>query len=141
MSGFVLHKQLREDTHPVIQLDLCDVLLMNDTRFPWCILAPRLPDAREIHSLEPAHQQMLWQETSQVAGCLEGITGAHKMNIAALGNLVPQLHVHVIARFEEDAAWPGPVWGVGTPEPYEALLLRERIEVLSQGLSRRLSAT
>lgn len=111
MSLFDLHPQLAADTLRVGRLELCELLLMNDSNFPWLILVPAVNDVREIHALPPGDQRKLMQEITFVSRRLERLTNADKMNVAALGNMVPQLHVHVIARFEADPAWPGPVWG------------------------------
>ena len=101
---FELHPQLAADTFVIGDLPLCRVLLMNDARFPWVILVPRRKDISEIYDLTMQDQQLLWQ--------------ADKMNIAALGNVVPQLHVHHVARFKTDAVWPKPIWGQGVAESY-----------------------
>ncbi len=108
-SEFGLHERLAADTLPVADWPLSRVLLMNDARFPWLILVPRVPDAREIHRLPDDTRAALFDEITRATARLEEVTGADKMNVAALGNMVPQLHVHVIARFEGDAGWPGPV--------------------------------
>lgn len=115
---FNLHPQLAADTFVVGDLPLCRLLLMNDARFPWVILVPRRLDISEVYDLPMLEQQMLWQESALVAEKLMQLTQADKMNLAALGNVVPQLHVHHVARFKTDVAWPKPVWGQGTAEPY-----------------------
>jgi diadenosine tetraphosphate (Ap4A) HIT family hydrolase len=116
--SYTLHPQLAADTYQVAQLPLCDLLLMNDARYPWCILVPRLEGLRDLHEVPAAHKTQLQQETDQISLLLSELTDAYKMNVAALGNMVEQLHIHVIARRPDDAAWPGPVWGVGAAEPY-----------------------
>lgn len=118
MSLFELHPQLATDTLRVGHLELCELLLMNDSTYPWLILVPKVNDVREIHALPPGDQQKLMEEITFVSRRLERLTNADKMNVAALGNMVPQLHVHVIARFETDPAWPGPVWGKAPAAPY-----------------------
>ena len=120
MTDFVLDQKLEADTLAVADIGLCRVRLMNDKRFPWLILVPMRADVREIHELSPLDQTMLTFEVTQTSKLLQRVTGAHKMNVAALGNQVPQLHVHVIARFESDAAWPSPIWGSGKPLTYSA---------------------
>jgi len=115
---FSLHPRLAADTFDLGALDLCQALLMNDARFPWCILVPRLPDLRDFHDVPRDRRMALHDEIERVSLALAHESRADKMNVAALGNMVPQLHIHVIARTTSDAAWPGPVWGVGTPEPY-----------------------
>jgi diadenosine tetraphosphate (Ap4A) HIT family hydrolase len=115
---FELHPQLAADTFLIGDLPLCRLLLMNDARFPWVILVPRRKDISEIYDLSMQDQQLLWQESALVAEKLMKLTEADKMNIAALGNVVPQLHVHHVARFKTDAVWPKPIWGQGVAEPY-----------------------
>ncbi|MGH0036596.1 MAG: HIT domain-containing protein [Myxococcota bacterium] len=117
--AFELHPRLEADTRRVDDWPLSRVLLMDDARFPWLILVPRVPEAREIHRLEPAQRATLLDELVRAAEALESVSGAPKLNLGALGNLVPQLHVHVVARSPDDAAWPGPVWGAGEREPWE----------------------
>ncbi len=132
--SFTLHSQLAADTHPVAQLELCDLLLMNDARYLWCILVPRLDGLRDLHEVPAEHKAQLQQETDQVSVLLADVTGAYKMNVAALGNMVEQLHIHVIARSKTDAAWPGPVWGVGAAEPYTRVQAEELLTNLRAGL-------
>lgn len=117
---FHLHERLAADTVEVTRWPLCRVLLMNDRSYPWLILVPQCAGVREIHQLAAADRARLTEEVAAAARALEAEWGADKMNVAALGNLVPQLHVHVIARFRSDAAWPRPVWGVAPPEAYDA---------------------
>ncbi len=118
-AEFHLDPRLEADTHFVASLSLCDVLLMNDNRFPWLILVPRLEEATEIVDLGEAQKSTLWQEVDQASRELRALTSCDKLNIGALGNMVRQLHIHVIGRYAGDAAWPGPVWGSGTAVPYE----------------------
>ncbi|MDL2190659.1 HIT family protein [Cobetia sp. LC6] len=130
MPPFSLHPQLDADTHFVADLPLCTVRLMNDARYPWLILIPRRDAIREIYELDSSAQQQLWQETTQLGELLMTVSGGEKLNIGALGNMVPQLHMHVIARRSDDAAWPGPVWGVGTAEPHDNEALTVLIDTL-----------
>lgn len=116
---FTLHPQLAADTWPVCELELSDVLLMNDRRHMWCIVVPRLSGLRDLHEVPAEHKAILIDEVDRVSIALKEISSAYKMNVAALGNMVEQLHVHVIARHQGDVAWPGPVWGVGSAEPYD----------------------
>jgi diadenosine tetraphosphate (Ap4A) HIT family hydrolase len=118
--NFELHPRLAADTLVLGDLSLSRLLLMNDSRFPWCILVPRQAGLRELHDLSPADGTRLFAEIDRVSRALIACRGAYKLNVGALGNLVPQLHVHVVARQPEDAAWPGPVWGSGQAEPYPA---------------------
>lgn len=117
---FRLHERLAADTVEVTRWPLCRVLLMNDRTYPWLILVPQRADLREIHHLAAADRGRLTEEIAAAARTLETECGADKINVAALGNVVPQLHVHVIARFRSDPAWPRPVWGVVPPEAYDA---------------------
>ena len=117
-AGFVLDKRLEADTAPVLRLGLCDLRLMDDRRWPWLVLVPQRQGAEEIHALTPLDQALLTFETNMVAEALKALTGCLKINTAALGNIVRQLHVHVVAREDGDPAWPGPVWGFGTRERY-----------------------
>jgi diadenosine tetraphosphate (Ap4A) HIT family hydrolase len=122
---FSLHPTLARDTVEVARLPLCRVLLMNDRRFPWLILVPEREDAREIVDLAPADRAVLIEEIAQASDALRRLYRPDKLNVGALGNIVPQLHVHVIARFTADPAWPGPVWGSGTPQPYQEIEIEE----------------
>ncbi len=122
-----LHTQLAQDSVPVGDLPLARVMLANDANYPWLILVPRLPGLVELIDLEENAQVQLLGEISAAARALKRITNCDKLNIAALGNQVPQLHVHVIARRRNDAAWPKPIWGVTAARTYpqgqqEALL-------------------
>ncbi|PYQ63018.1 MAG: diadenosine tetraphosphate hydrolase [Acidobacteria bacterium] len=115
---FTLHPTLARDTVEVTRLPLCRVLLMNDRRFPWLILVPERDSVREIHQLSPADRAALIEEIAQASGVLERLFHPDKVNVGALGNIVPQLHVHLVARAVGDPAWPGPVWGSGAAVPY-----------------------
>ncbi len=117
MSDFVLDAKLRTDTIEITRLPLCLVRLMNDRRFPWVVLVPARPGLSEIIDLGPAHRTTLMEEISLVSTVMRDVFRPTKLNVGALGNVVPQLHVHVVARFAGDDAWPGPVWGT-TPERY-----------------------
>ena len=118
IQPFELHPQLAADCAVVGDLPLCRLLLMDDANYPWCILVPRRPGIREIHELVEADQVALLREVSALSEALQTLFAADKMNVAALGNVVPQLHVHVIARRVGDAAWPRPVWGAVPRQPY-----------------------
>ena len=117
--NFELDPTLAADTLEFVSFELCDVRLMNDARFPWLILVPRRHAAVEILDLDRADQDFLWSEIRFAAGVLRAVYRPDKLNIGALGNQVAQLHVHVIARFHGDAAWPAPVWGSGPARRYE----------------------
>lgn len=115
---FELHPRLEDDTAFVADWPLSRVLLMNDMRFPWLILVPRRADLHELHDLSPEDGAILMQEVTCASRTLKMLTNAEKMNVGALGNSVPQLHIHVIARGSGDAGWPGPAWGCGAAVPY-----------------------
>jgi diadenosine tetraphosphate (Ap4A) HIT family hydrolase len=115
---FKLDPRLAADTHFVADLALCRVLLMDDTRFPWLILVPRREGLCEIADLSSGDRTVLWDEVQRAADMLMREFSPTKINIGALGNIVRQLHIHVVARTEGDDAWPGPVWGAGTAKPY-----------------------
>ena len=117
-TAFALDPRIVADTHAVIELPLSRVLLTDDMRFPWLILVPRIAGLRELTELPRDDQHALLDEINRAAHVLHAIANPDKLNIAALGNVVPQLHVHVVARFVGDAAWPRPVWGVGERVPY-----------------------
>ena len=133
--GFQLHPRLAADTVELCRWDLCRILLMNDATYPWLIMVPQRAETREIHELSEGEAATLMGEIARASRALEQAVSAHKMNVAALGNLVPQLHVHVVARFEGDPAWPGPIWGVAPPQPYETGALAERMAALLPLLS------
>jgi diadenosine tetraphosphate (Ap4A) HIT family hydrolase len=128
---FELHTQLAKDCIVLGDLPLCRVLLMNDMQYPWLILVPQRASIAELFQLNSIDQQRLLEEISAVSAALAGHFRADKMNVAALGNVVPQLHVHVIVRHRDDAAWPRPVWGVVPPQQYESELLTERLAALA----------
>ncbi|HEU0070413.1 MAG TPA: HIT family protein [Alphaproteobacteria bacterium] len=135
MTDFVLHPRLAADTLPVIDLPLCRLLLMNDSRFPWLILVPRLAGAREVVDLSPANRLMLAEETDLAAALLRDRVPTDKLNIAAIGNIVEQLHVHIVARRKDDAAWPGVVWGHGSAQPYSPETAAARLADLQNALA------
>ncbi len=127
---FELHPQLAKDCLPVIDLMLCRVLLMNNSNFPWLILVPMRENMREIFDLSREDYTLVMEEIRTVSEKFCEFSKADKMNVAALGNMVPQLHIHTIARFKNDAAWPNPVWNAGLPPSQyvpekAALLIRE----------------
>lgn len=129
---FILDKRLAADTVALGDLSLSRLLLMNDARFPWLILVPRREGLRELHALADADYHTVTGEIRHVSQCLQRITNADKMNVAALGNMVPQLHIHIIARRMQDAAWPKPVWSVPQAEPYGETALKEAVKNLKQ---------
>lgn len=127
---FELHPRLAADTDAIGVLPLCRVLLMNDTSYPWCILVPAQNGLREMHELEREKRQVLMEEIASVSEAMQRAFSAEKMNVAALGNVVPQLHIHVIARFANDPAWPAPVWGAHPAVPYPEFARARMIETL-----------
>jgi diadenosine tetraphosphate (Ap4A) HIT family hydrolase len=115
---FVLDSRLQQDTLLVGDFPLCRLLLMNARQYPWFILVPRREDVSELFQLDAGDQLALWQETTGLAELLKDTFAADKMNVATLGNMVSQLHMHVIVRRRDDAAWPAPVWGKFAAQPY-----------------------
>lgn len=134
MRAFVLHPQLAADTHLVTALPLCDVRLMDDAHHPWLVLVPRIAGAVEMIDLTEAQRTHLRREIDQVAAALRKAVQPDKLNIATLGNMVQQLHVHVIARYRNDVAWPKPVWGAAPALPYDASAREERIAALAAAI-------
>lgn len=138
---FELDPRLATDTFLVGETPLSQVLLMNDTRYPWLILVPRRGDITEPFELSEADQAQLWQESMRLGQAMKAHFTADKINIATLGNQVAQLHVHHIARFHVDAAWPGAVWGVGSAVPYSDAALDALIGELRRVLQQPLGLT
>jgi diadenosine tetraphosphate (Ap4A) HIT family hydrolase len=132
--AFKLDRQLEQDTVLVADWHLCQVRLMNDSRYPWVILIPKVEDVSEIHQLADEQQQLMLGESVRLSKALEQLFAPHKLNVAALGNMVRQLHIHHIVRFEDDASFPRPVWGVGDAVPYEAEALNETVNGLQIAL-------
>lgn len=132
--AFTLDPRLEADTQRIGDLPFARVLLMNDARFPWLILVPRVAGLRDLIELSQDDQRRLLDDLNSAAHVLHAIEKPDKLNIAMLGNVVPQLHVHVVARFARDAAWPKPVWGVGDRTPYAAHELRRYADELAVAL-------
>ena len=132
--SFTLHPMLAADTFEVARLALCRVLLMNDATYPWLILVPQRDGLRDLHDLPAGDHAGVMAEIARVSNVLQKIHSPHKINVAALGNVVEQLHIHVIARFEDDPAWPAPVWGMTAPVPYDADVLKDTTEKLKTAL-------
>ncbi|WP_167631873.1 HIT domain-containing protein [Mariprofundus ferrooxydans] len=116
----ILHPQLEKDCFVIGRLPLCALLLLNDSQYPWFILVPQREGITEIHQLTEVDQQQLMRESCQLAAAIESEFNADKINVAALGNMVPQLHIHHIVRYKTDSAWPAPVWGKFPAVPYDA---------------------
>ena len=129
-----LDPQLAADTHPVAHLPLSELRLMDDANHPWLILVPRVAGAGEWLDLDDAAQAGLTREITLASRALQAAFKPHKLNVAALGNVVSQLHVHVIARYRDDIAWPRPVWGTATAKPYTPEALVERVATLQRNL-------
>lgn len=127
---FQLHPRLDENTVEICTLDICRVLLLKDSRFPWVILVPEKSGLRDLHDLRDSDHTLVMAEIRLVSKKMAELFNAQKMNVAALGNMVPQLHIHIIARFESDAAWPAPVWGIGDAIPYDTDALTKICESL-----------
>ncbi|MCD2184022.1 HIT domain-containing protein [Rhizobium sp. GN54] len=119
MTPFEADARLARDSELLTRIGLCELRLMRDARWPWLVLVPQRTDVCEMFDLTPLDQTMLTFEVNLVADALKRATGATKINVGALGNIVRQLHVHVIARSEGDPNWPGPVWGFGTAEAWD----------------------
>lgn len=118
MGHYKIDPRLEADSFGIGRLGLCEMRLMRDSRWPWIILVPQRPDITEFHDLSPLDQTMLTFETTLASEALKKVTGCEKINIGALGNVVAQFHMHVVARSSGDDNWPRPVWGHGTPVPW-----------------------
>jgi diadenosine tetraphosphate (Ap4A) HIT family hydrolase len=135
ISSWSLHPQLAQDCAPVGDLALSRALAMNDANYPWLILVPRRAGVRELIDLDAADRARLMEEIALAARALKEVAGCDKLNVAALGNMVAQLHVHVIARRKDDAAWPKPVWGVAPAKPYAAAELDRFVGAIRRRLA------
>lgn len=135
-DAFALDPRLAGDTHRLARWPLCELLLMDDARYPWLILVPRIEGAHELLDLDQAERAQLWQEIDAASQALRDAFAPDKLNIGALGNVVSQLHVHVIARYRHDDAWPGPVWGAHPRIPREAGAREAVVARLLPALSR-----
>ena len=134
-SSFTLDPVLGDDTHVIGDLELCRVLLMDDARFPWLILVPRQAERTDLIDLDETDRQILMREIALASEALKTIFNPDKLNVAALGNQVRQLHIHVIARFVSDEAWPSPVWGHGRAQPYPPHMAGSLIGRIGDALS------
>jgi diadenosine tetraphosphate (Ap4A) HIT family hydrolase len=128
MTGFVLNERLEADTHLVSELEVCSLRLMDDARWSWLILVPRLSNIAEWHDLSKGQRMMVDDEVARTGKALQAVANCEKLNIANIGNMVRQMHIHVIARNKGDDNWPGPVWGFGQREPYDIDSARKFIE-------------
>lgn len=136
---FVLHPQLAADTIDIGRFELSQLLLMNDSQFPWFILVPRREGVTELFQLDQADREQFMKESCWLSEALKDGFSAHKINVAALGNMVSQLHIHHIARYREDAAWPGPVWGKLPAVAYTETQLMECVARLQAVLTSNLT--
>ncbi|MGE7370252.1 HIT family protein [Neorhizobium sp. NPDC001467] len=134
MAAFELDERLARDTVLATVTGLCQLRVMKDGRWPWVMLVPQRNGISEIFELTPLDQALLTFETNMVAAALKNVTGAKKINVAAIGNIVSQLHVHIVARFEGDPNWPGPIWGHGSAEPRGETEMQQFVETLTQAL-------
>lgn len=133
MPDFEPDARLVADTYPITELPLCQLRLMDDARFPWLVLVPRRHEVSEVFELDERAQRQLWREATAVGRALLQALEGDKLNIASLGNVVAQLHVHAVVRRREDAAWPAPVWGHGRAEPYDLDALADmRARILAE---------
>ncbi len=133
-EGFALDPQLARESVFVADRALCRVLLMDDARFPWLVLVPRRAGLVELFDLDATERALLFDELEQAARALRSVAPCAKLNVGALGNVVRQLHVHVVGRREDDAAWPGPVWGHGSRQPYGESARATRVGALAARL-------
>lgn len=137
-ASFELDARLAGDTLVVGDLPLCRVLLMRDSRYAWLVLVPRRSGLVEVSDLADDERALLWREVDTAGAALRAVAPCDKLNIGALGNIVRQLHVHVVARREGDAAWPGPVWGFGKAEPHAAGEAERLVVAIRQRLGSKL---
>jgi len=126
----VIDPRLEGDSFEVAHLDLCQVRLHKNAAFPWLILIPNRPGITEIIDLGPSDQVLLMREIDQTSRVLKSLTSAHKINVASLGNVVPQLHIHVVARYNTDPLWPDPIWGRGVHKDYDSNELHHFLSAL-----------
>lgn len=134
MNEFIVHPQLINDCEHLGELDVCQVLLMRDERFPWLILVPTVPELRDLHEIPPELRVKLFDEIELASKAVGEYCNASKINVAALGNMVPQLHIHVIGRRTDDAGWPAPVWSAGPAIALRGEPLTNRVEELRSRL-------
>ena len=134
-AGWSLNPQLERDSSTLGNLPLCHIRLMNDANYPWLLLIPRCANATEIMDLSETDQAHLMREITKTIRALKTETSCHKINVAAIGNVVAQLHVHVVARFRTDTAWPKPVWGAAPARAYDDAALQKLLASLRAQLA------
>jgi len=132
---FTLHERLVVDSTQIGELPLCTLLLINDANYPWLVLVPRRPEIREIYQLETTDRVQLLEESCVLSEVMDAVFTPLKMNVAALGNMVPQLHLHHIARFSDDPAWPNPVWGAVPAKAYDDEIQQKLIFSIVEGFN------
>jgi diadenosine tetraphosphate (Ap4A) HIT family hydrolase len=137
MTCFVLHPQLEKDSELVTELMLCSVRIINDINYPWLILVPKVNQISDVIDLSDVQQQMLWQESALVSRALKHLFTPDKLNVAALGNMVPQLHLHHIVRYKNDVSWPKPIWGQVPSKAYSDKQLSKQIELIKTEIKTR----
>ncbi len=135
-ENFQLHPQLAQDCFELTDLPLCKLLLCNDSAYPWFILVPRVDNVEDIYQLDWQQQQQFLNESSMLSELLMQEFSGQKMNVAALGNVVSQLHVHHVVRFKNDACWPKPIWGQQASTPYSS----EQVQAIKAALVPKLNA-
>jgi len=132
---FEIDSQLKQTSYPLLSLSVCDLRLVDDQRWPWVLIIPRVAHAVELIDLTPDLRSEVWLEIDHVARVMRDQFSPHTLNIAALGNQVRQLHIHCIARFPDDDAWPNPVWGVGESVPYDSEALNTRLNSMKDAFA------
>ena len=132
--NFQLHPQLQQDCIPVGRFELCRLLMINDRQYPWFILVPEIANVCELYQLSKTERGLLMEESCYLAENLAVLFQADKMNVANIGNMVSQLHIHIIVRYKHDIAWPSPVWGKFPAVPYTEAQIIERVNLLKTGL-------
>jgi diadenosine tetraphosphate (Ap4A) HIT family hydrolase len=137
MTCFVLHPQLEKDSELVTELMLCSVRIINDINYPWLILVPKVDNISDVIDLSDVQQRMLWQESALVSRALKHLFTPDKLNVAALGNMVPQLHLHHIVRYKNDVSWPKPIWGQVPSKAYSDKQLSKQIELIKTEIKTR----
>jgi diadenosine tetraphosphate (Ap4A) HIT family hydrolase len=137
MTCFVLHPQLEKDSELVTELMLCSVRIINDINYPWLILVPKVDNISDVIDLSDVQQRMLWQESALVSRALKYLFTPDKLNVAALGNMVPQLHLHHIVRYKDDVSWPKPIWGQVPSKAYSDKQLSKQIELIKTEIKTR----
>jgi diadenosine tetraphosphate (Ap4A) HIT family hydrolase len=136
--NFQLHPRLQQDCISIGRFELCRLLMMNDNQYPWFILVPEIADITELYQLDKIQRAVFMEESCYLAEQLAALFQADKMNIANIGNMVAQLHIHHIVRYQTDIAWPAPVWGKFTSVPYTNEQIMERVSQVKTQLNAKL---